>query len=368
MKIPLMNLTAQYEQLKPEIDAAIKDVVENSRFILGKETKELEAAVASYCGVKYAVGVASGTDALTLSLKALGIGSGDEVITTPYTFIATAEAVSQVGAKPVFADIDPLTYNIDPADIERRITPKTKAVIAVHLYGNPCDMDAIMSIAKRYGLKIVEDTAQAIGAEYGGKRAGSFGNAGCLSFYPSKNLGAFGDGGMVITNDVSLAEKVRLLRVHGSAKQYYHSVIGYNSRLDNLQAAILKIKLTALERWTEGRIAIARFYDSELKDHVVTPKVQKGCRHVYHLYVVRAGGAKEKLITFLNEKGIESRTYYPVPVHLQECYNILGYKRGDLPQSEGAAEETLALPIFPELTDAQKGLVVDTVKGFFRKR
>ena len=293
----------------------------------------------------------------------MGIKGGDEIITTPFTFVATAEAVSRAGAKPVFVDIDPRTYNIDPAKIEKAITPNTKAIIPVHLYGNPCDMDNILKIAKRHKLKVIEDAAQAIGAAYDGHKIGSFGDAGCFSFFPSKNLGAFGDGGMVVTNNKDTAEELRLLRVHGTTSKYHHSVIGFNSRLDNLQAAILSVKLRKLDEWTEKRRVIAGRYNSALKDMVVVPEEQGKGRHVYHLYVIRVAQDKRTaLLNFLNENGVDSRVYYPIPLHLQECYRGLGYKKGDFPETESAALETLALPLFPGLSVEQENYVIDMVK------
>ena len=363
MKIPLMNLSAQYEQLKDSIDKAIKDIAQSSRFVLGKETESFEQDMCKYCNVKYAIGVASGTDALILALTALGITRGDEVITTPFTFMATAEAISRVGGKPVFVDIDSQTYNINPAKIEKAITPNTKAIIPVHLYGNPCDMDSILKIAKEHKLKVIEDAAQAVGATYDNRKIGSFGDAGCLSFFPSKNLGAFGDGGMVLTDNKDIAEKLKILRVHGTTAKYRHSVIGFNSRLDNIQAAILSIKLKKLDEWTEKRREIVNRYNLALKDVAIIPKEQDKVKHVYHWYVIRVKKVKrDKLLNFLNENGIESRVYYPVPLHLQQCYKELGYNEGDFPEAERASLETLALPLFPEIDDNQKNYVIDTVK------
>jgi len=369
MKIPIMNLGAQYEQLKESIDKAMQRIAQSSSFILGKETEDFEREIAEYCGSKYAVGLNSGTDALILALTALGIKEGDEVITTPFTFVATAEAVSRVGAKPVFVDIEPLTYNIDPAKIEKAITQKTKALLPVHLFGNPCDMDSILKIAGKYKLKVIEDTAQAIGALYKGRKVGSFGDAGCLSFFPSKNLGAFGDGGMVVTNDKPLAERIRLLRVHGTTSKYRYSIIGFNSRLDNLQAAILSIKLTKLEEWNEKRRQVAKRYDEALKNTVTIPRVQKDGKHVYHLYVIRVDEKKrDGFVSYLNENGVEARVYYSLPLHLQECYKDLGYKKGDFPEAEKAGRETLALPLFPELGEKDQDYVVEKVqKGFKNK-
>jgi len=363
MKVPLMNLKTQYDELKDEIDACMTDIAGSSRFILGPETEDFENDIAKYCGTKYGLGVGSGTEALILALYALGLKEGDEVITTPATFIATAEAVSRVGAKPVFADIDPLTYNIDPEAAEKAVGPRTKAIIPVHLYGNPCDMERIGGIAERHGLKVVEDCAQAIGASYGGKKVGSFGVAGCFSFFPSKNLGAFGDGGMIVTDDDELYKRLKLLRVHGTTKKYHHSLIGFNSRLDNLQAAILSIKFKRLEKWNENRRRIAARYSEALKDIAGVPVEQKNARSVYHLYMLRVDEPKrDPLVRYLNEEGIQARVYYPVPVHLQECYRDLGYKQGDFPEAERASEETFALPLYSGMTEEQADYVIENVR------
>jgi len=367
MKIPIMNLGAQYEQLKESIDKAMQRIAQNSSFILGKETEIFEKEIADYCGVKYGVGVNSGTDALILALTALGIKENDEVITTPFTFVATAEAVSRVGARPVFVDIDPETYNISPAKIEKVITKNTKAIIPVHLFGNPCDMDPILKIAEKHGLKVIEDAAQAIGSVYKSRKAGSFGDAGCLSFFPSKNLGAFGDAGMAVTNDQHLADKIKLLRVHGTTSKYRYSVIGFNSRLDNLQAAILSIKLKKLDEWNEGRRKVAARYNEALKSVVITPEEQTGGRHVYHLYVISVDkGKRDGLVDFLNQNGIEARTYYSIPLHLQKCYKDLGYKQGDFPNAEKAGRETLALPLFAELKKEEQDFVTEKVKEYIK--
>lgn len=368
MKIPLLDLRRQYKSIKSEIDAAIQKVIDDQDFVLGDAVKGLETKIAQYCGTKHAVGVASGTDALILALRAMGIRDRDEVITSPFTFFATAEAVSLVGAKPVFVDIDPKTYNIDPFLIEKGITASTKAIIPVHLYGQAADMDPIRRIAKKHNLLILEDNAQSIGAAYKGAKAGSLGDAAGLSFFPSKNLGGFGDGGMVVTNNSSFAETVRLLRVHGSSKRYIHSVIGTNSRLDNLQAAVLLVKLGYLDKWLEARRRDADYYNTNLKGLPITiPFVPEYNVHTYYMYVIRVPGVQEKLLRYLTDSGIESRVYYPIPLHLQECYKFLGYKKGDLPESEKASTETLSLPIFPEMTLAEKDYVISKVKSFFEK-
>lgn len=369
MNIPLLDLKAQYNTIRQEAEAVLKNVIENQDFILGAEVRELEKEVAAYCGTKYGVGVASGTDALILALRALDIGPGDEVITTPFTFFATAESVSLVGAKPVFVDIEPKTYNIDPNLIEARITKKTKAIIPVHLYGQCADMDPIMAIARKHGLKIIEDNAQAIGATYKGKKSGSIGDIGALSFFPSKNLGAFGDAGMVVTNDEKLAERIKSLRVHGSHIRYIHSEIGMNSRLDNLQAAVLRIKLRYLDKWLEARRKNAAFYTEKLKGlPVVCPSVPSYNTHTYHQYTLRAKTGRDGLMKHLIDGGIETRTYYPIPLHLQDCYKSLGYKAGSMKESEKACEEAFSIPIFPELTKKEIALVTESISKYFHNR
>jgi dTDP-4-amino-4,6-dideoxygalactose transaminase len=366
VSIPLLDLRGQYRSIKSEVGRVLDQVMDDQDFILGEDVKGLENEVAAYCGARHGVGVASGTDALILGLKALGIGAGDEVITTAFTFFATAEAVSIVGAKPVFVDIDPKTYNIDVSKIERKISGSTKAIIPVHLYGQCADMDAILSIAKRHALKVVEDNAQAIGATYKLRRAGSMGDLGCLSFFPSKNLGAFGDAGMVVTNDPGLADKIKALRVHGSSVRYIHSMIGMNSRLDNLQAAILRVKLGHLDGWLEARRRNAAYYNDRLRGLPLTlPYVPEGNVHTYHQYVLRVKDGLEDIIKFLKDGGIEARTYYPVPLHLQECY--LGYKKGDLKVSEEAALTTFALPVYPELGRDGLDYVTGRLKAYFER-
>lgn len=373
-KIPLLDLQAQYENIEQEVLQAIKGVYDHKVFVLGPEVKRLEEEVAGYSNTNYGIGVASGSDALLLSLMAQGIGPGDEVITTPYTFFATAGSVSRLGAKPVFVDIDQKTYNILPDKIESKITPKTKAILPVHLYGQCADMEPIMEIGERYNLPVIEDAAQAIGAEYVknsiSEKAGTMGICGCLSFFPSKNLGCMGDGGMIITNDAPLAEKVAILRVHGSKSRYYHEIVGLNSRLDTLQAAILLVKLKYLDAWSEKRRKNAALYNelflsNGLLNVVTPPFVEFENKHIYNQYVIRVQ-RRDKLKEFLKEKGAGTEIYYPVPLHLQECYRQLGYREGDLPNAEEAARETLALPIYPELTQSQQEMVVDFIKEFFR--
>jgi dTDP-4-amino-4,6-dideoxygalactose transaminase len=363
VKIPLTDLKAQYNSIKDEIDAAIHRVVEQGQFILGPEVKAFEEEMAAYCGTEYAVGVASGTDALHLALLALGIKDGDEVITTPFTFIATAESIAKCGAKPVFVDIDPKTYNIDPAQIELKITPKTKAILPVHLYGQPAAMDRILEIAKRHNLKVIEDCAQALGAEYNGKKVGSLGDAGCLSFFPSKNLGAYGDGGMVVTNDPAIADTVKILRVHGSKATYQHVMHGFNSRLDSLQAAILRVKLKHLDKWNELRRSRASLYTRLLSqvNAIEPPYIEKHNRSSCNYYTIRLKDSRlnrDQLRKRLESKGIQSMVYYPLSLHLQEVYKYLCHKPGDFPQSEQAQEQVLSLPMYPELSEEQvKGIV-----------
>ncbi|MCK4852425.1 MAG: DegT/DnrJ/EryC1/StrS family aminotransferase [Candidatus Omnitrophica bacterium] len=367
MKIPLLDLKAQYKPIKQEIDEAVASVVDSQHFILSEEVTALEEEIAAYTGAGHAVGVASGTDALILALRALGVGKKDAVITTPFTFFATAEAISVVGATPVFADIDPETYNIDPDKIEEMLRDTVKAVIPVHLYGQCADMDRIMDISKKYDLKVVEDCAQAIGAAYKGRKAGSFGEAGAFSFFPSKNLGGFGDGGMVVSSDAGLTERVKRLRVHGSQRQYVHTEVGYNSRLDSIQAAVLRVKLKKLDSWLDRRRAIARRYDEALSSPgITTPKTAEGGTHTYHQYTIAAHD-RDSLLKYLNDKGISARVYYPVPLHLQPCYKDLGYKEGDFPAAEKASKEVLSLPVYPGLSDENIDHIIQTVRDFHRQ-
>lgn len=371
MEIPLVHLHRQYQNIKPGIDKAVKKVIDAQAFIMGEEINALERSIAGYCNVKYAVGVSSGTDALFLSLKALGIKEGDEVITTPFTFIATAEAISNTGATPVFADIDKRTYNIDPEKIEEKMTKRTKAIIPVHLYGQCADMDSISAVSRKYGLKIVEDCAQSLGALYKNRRSCSLGDIGCISFFPSKNLGGFGDGGMVATDNAELAEKIKLLRVHGSSVRYVHSVVGYNSRLDNLQAAVLNVKLEQLDGWIEKRIRNAKALNEAFKDigDIITPYVPNYNIHTYHQYTLRVDEKiRDSFVDHLNKSGIESRVYYPIPLHVQECYKFLGYNPGSLPESSKAARSTLVLPVFPEMSDDEKEYIIKTVREFYQTK
>ena len=362
--IPLVDLTAQYHSIQKEIDAAVHATLESGHFILGPAVSTFEESVASYLGVDQAIGLASGTDALVLALRALNIGAGDEVIVPAYTFFATAGTVMSVGAKPVFVDIDPVTYEMDVAQIQERITPRTKAVIPVHLYGQPADMDTILELARAHGLKVIEDNAQAFGATYRGKKTGAIGDIGCLSFFPTKNLGAYGDGGMVVTNDARLAERMRMLRTHGWKKKYYSEEVGYNSRLDALQAAILQAKFPHVEEWNQKRRAIAHCYSEQLAPlGVIVPVECDWGTHVYHLYIIRSS-RRDEFRAFLKEKGVATEVYYPLPPHLSTPCRKLGYQEGDFPHAERASQETLALPLYPELTTEQIDHVIQAIGEF----
>ena len=352
--IPLIDLKKQYETIKDEINKTIQQVINDGRFILGPDVAAFEEKMTAYLGVKYAVGVGSGTDALEIALLALGIGDGDEVITTPFTFIATAEAITNCGARPVFVDIDSKTYCIDPDLIEAKITEKTKAILPVHLYGHPAEMDKILNLAKKYNLKVIEDCAQALGAEYKGIKVGSIADAGCLSFFPGKNLGCFGDGGMMVTNNEEVYTKAKMLRHHGSKKKYYHSISGFNSRLDTLQAAILRVKLKYLDEWNERRRQNAKFYAELLSKSatVTVPFVSPQGKHSYNYYTIRVK-ERDEVQQELKLAGIGNMVYYPLCLHLQEVYRELGYKAGDFPEAEKASEEVLSLPMFAELAEGQ---------------
>ncbi len=386
MKVPLLDLKPQYRALKTELDAALLRVAESQHFILGPEVKALEAAAAKYSGCKHGIGISSGTDALLIALMALDIGNGDAVITTPYTFFATAGTLARVGARPLFVDIDPATFNISPAAIEKFIATQcekkggqlvhrssgttVRALMPVHLYGQVADMSSIMAIAKANGLRVIEDAAQAIGSEDAqGRRACSIGDIGCLSFFPTKNLGAFGDAGMCVTNDDALASRLEILRVHGGKPKYYHKVIGGNFRLDEIQAAVLNVKLPHLDAWTAGRQRNAAFYDAAFKraglgDKIVTPPAGRG-RHIYNQYCIRAK-RRDELRAFLAEQGVGTEIYYPLALHMQECFAYLGHQPQDFPESARAAQESLALPIYPELTEDQLQYVVDSIARFER--
>jgi dTDP-4-amino-4,6-dideoxygalactose transaminase len=351
--IPLLDLTSQYHSIQPEIDAAIRQVLESGHFIIGPNVTALEQEMAAYLGVQHCIGVASGTDALILALRALNIGPGDEVIVPAYTFFATAGTVLTVGARPVFVDIDPVTYCIDVRQVEQYITPRTKAIIPVHLYGHPANMDDLLALARTHHLKVIEDNAQAIGASYMGRKTASLGDISCLSFYPTKNLGAYGDGGMVVTDDEALAGRVRRLRTHGWKKKYFPEELGYNSRLDELQAAILRVKLRHLDRWNAARRQVASWYAGRLPAlGIPLPSEAPGMQHVYHLYVVRLP-RRDAVQQALKAVGIASEVYYPQPVHLAAPCRELGYQPGSMPVSERASLETLALPLYPEMTIEQ---------------
>jgi dTDP-4-amino-4,6-dideoxygalactose transaminase len=369
-RIPLIDLVRQYHSIKKEIDEAISKIMESGSFILGENVKAFEREFATYLNSKYAIGVGSGTDALHLALEAIGIAPRNEVITVSHTFTSTVFTIVQSGALPVLVDVDPVTYTIDPKLVERAITDRTKAIIPVHLYGQPADMDSIMEIANRHNLWVVEDAAQAHGAEYmGGKKVGSIGHAGCFSFYPSKNLGAYGDGGMIVTNDEEVAEKVSMLREYGQKNKYHHLMLGYNSRLDEIQAAILRVKLKYLEIWNEKRRKNAKVYNDLLKDMsdlINLPVEVKGRKHVYHLYVIRAK-KREELREFLSVKGISSDIHYPIPVHKQPAYINLTKANTKLPVTEQLSSEVLSLPMFPELKEEEIKYVVDSIRQFYGK-
>jgi dTDP-4-amino-4,6-dideoxygalactose transaminase len=372
MKVPLLDLKEQNDNLRPEIEAALGRVLDTNGFILGGEVAELEKELAAYCGVKHAIGCASGSDAILLALMALDVGPGDEVITTPYSFFATVSSITRLGATPVFADIEPATYNIDVAQVEAKITNRTKAIEPVHLYGQCADMAGLKEICERRGIPVVEDAAQAIGAAENGTSAGAIGTIGCFSFYPSKNLGGMGDGGFVTTNDDALADKLRALRVHGSLEKYYHKYVGLNSRLDGFQGAVLRVKLPHLDGWTERRRENAAryrqlFMDRGLLEQVTVPFERANARHIYNQYVIRVADQRDELRAWLTDKGIGTDIYYPVPLHMQECFAYLGYSAGQMPESEKAAAQTLALPIYPELKVEQQEYVADTIAEFFAR-
>jgi dTDP-4-amino-4,6-dideoxygalactose transaminase len=364
--ISILDLKTQYWSIKDEIDAAVLGVMESGHFVLGPNVKALEQEVADYVNCQYGVGVASGSDALRLSFAALDIGPGDEVITTPFTFVATANTISHTGARPVFVDVDPRTFNIDPAKIEAVITKRTRAIVPVHLYGQPAEMDEILKIARRHDLYVVEDCAQAIGAEDGARRVGSFGDVACFSFYPTKNLGAYGDGGMVTTNNPDIAERIDVLRRQGGKTKYYHEVLGFNSRLDEMQAALLRVKLRHLDDWQAGRRRVAARYDELLSavERVRVPYVRPDVTHVYHQYTICVP-RRDDLQAYLKECGIGSMIYYPLPLHRQGLYADLGYAEGSLPVSEEAGREVISLPTYPELTEEQIQRVAGAIREFF---
>ncbi len=367
MQIPIFTPVRQYLNLKDEIDSAIWKVLNEGNFILGEEVKEFESKISEYLGVKHAIGVASGTDALQIALMAIELKPGDEVITTPFTFVATAEAILLLGGKPVYVDIDEKTYNINPDLIEEKITEKTKAIIPVHLYGQPAEMDKIIDIARRYNLYAIEDSAQALGAEYKGRKVCTFGDLACISFFPTKNLGAFGDAGMIVTDNDELAEKVRMIRVHGSKVRYNHEILGVNSRLDTIQASVLLVKLKYLDEWNDKRAEIAKKYTEGLSDvdGLVTPYSKPDCKHIYHQYTIKTN-RKDELAQFLKEKGIQTAVHYPIPLHLQKAFSYLGYKEGDFPISERCSKEVLSLPMFPELKDDEIEYIIESIRQFYK--
>ncbi len=365
MKVPFLDLKAQYASIRDEISSCLQQVLDNTAFAGGPFVKQFEKEFASFCQTDFAIGLGSGTAALWAAIQGLGIGESDEVITTPNTFIATAEAISFSGAKPVFVDIDEQTYNMNPQLLEDAITPKTKAIIPVHLYGQTADMDPIMEIAKAHGLYVIEDACQAHGAEYKNQRSGSIGDAGCFSFYPGKNLGAYGEAGIVATNNARLKEKIQMFRDHGQMKKYYHSMIGWNARMDGFQGAVLSVKLKYLDEWNKARRKNAKRYNDLLANinGIITPTEADYAKHVYHLYVIRAP-KRDKLLTALAENDVFCGIHYPVPLHLQDAYSSLGYKKGSFPITEKCAEQLLSLPMFPELTPEQIEHVVEKIKGF----
>lgn len=395
MNIPLIDMQRQYNYLSSEIDKAIKEVCSSGKYILGNKVNKFEEEAANYLGCKYSISCANGTDALILSLTALGVKQGDEIITTPYTFFATAEAISKVGAVPVFIDVDKKSYNINPSMIEKKISDRTRGIIPVHLFGNPANIKDIIDIANRYNLFVIEDACQSIGAEYKGKMVGTFGDTGCFSFFPTKNLGAFGDGGMVVTNNDRIAKLIKGLRTHGSGKpgkeaydvlynesteiidklsefndicneKYYNYLIGFNSRLDEIQAAILSVKLKSLDKWIAARQRLSEYYSKELKNsNLVTPYISNDSKSAYNLYVVQSE-KRDKLVKYLKEFGISTGIYYPVPLHLQKVYSRLGYKEGDFPVSEYLSKRTLALPLFPELTKDEQEYIIKCIYEFER--
>jgi dTDP-4-amino-4,6-dideoxygalactose transaminase len=390
MNVPLLDLQAQYATIKDTVRAAVDDIFESQRFVLGAQVAALEEEIAGFCGVPYAVGCASGTDAILLSLKALGVGPGDSVVTVPFTFFATAGAIVNLGARPIFVDIEAAGYEMDPDSLDRffirecEFNPSTgitmhtpsnttvKAIVPVHLYGQCADMNAILAIAQRYHLPVVEDACQAIGAVYGDRMAGALGDLGCFSFFPSKNLGGAGDGGMVVTSNPQLAERVRLLRTHGAHATYYHSIVGFNSRLDEIQAAVLRAKLPHLKAWSQARSENAMKYARDFEaagvlSHITLPTIFPGRTHIFHQYVVRCQ-MRDELQAFLKSAGVGSAVYYPVSLHEQECFRYLGYAATDLPQSRVASKEVLALPIYPELTDEQILYVVDSIAAFYKAK
>lgn len=365
MNIQMVDLKRQYLKIKTEIDNAIQEVLDSTQFILGKKVQEFEKNASEYLGVKYAVGVANGTDALQIAMMALGIGKDDEVITTPFTFVATTETIVMLGAKPVYVDIDPLTYNINPEKIKEKITPKTKAILPVHLYGNPAEMDEILKIAKEHNLYVIEDSAQAFGSEYKGRKVCTFGDVACISFFPSKNLGCYGDGGMVVTNNDEIHEKVRMIASHGSKVRYVHETLGMNSRLDALQAAILNVKIKYIDEWNEKRAQFAKLYSEKLSSvpQVKTPTQKDYAKHIYHQYTIRVE-KRDELQKYLASKNIPTAIHYPIPLHLQPAFKGFA-EEGSLPEAEKAAKEVLSLPMHPDLMDEEIEYITNSIKEFY---
>jgi dTDP-4-amino-4,6-dideoxygalactose transaminase len=372
MKVPLLDLQAQYQTIRDEVRAATERVFESQQFVLGAEVQTLEEEIANYSQTKFAIGCASGSDALLLALMSCGIGPDDEVITTPFSFFATASAITRLSARPVFVDIDERTFNINPSLVASAVMERTRAIVPVHMYGQCAEMDPLIELGREHSIPIIEDAAQAIGAEHRGRRAGSMGTIGCFSFYPSKNLGGAGDGGMLTTNDLDHAGRLRMLRVHGEEQKYHHKIVGINSRLDVLQAVVLRVKLPHLDAWSGARQRNAQQYelmfgDAGLSEEIGLPFVRPGARHIFHQFVIRiSDGRRDALREHLRARGVGTDVYYPVPLHLQECFAYLGYKEGDFPVAERAAKETLALPVYPELTDEQQDYVVSSISEFFR--
>uniref|UniRef100_A0A7V4E4R7 DegT/DnrJ/EryC1/StrS family aminotransferase n=1 Tax=candidate division WOR-3 bacterium TaxID=2052148 RepID=A0A7V4E4R7_UNCW3 len=365
MKIPIIDLVRQHKPIMDELVDAFKKVVESGQFILGYELEQFEKEAANYLGSKYALGVGNGTDALILALRAIDVQKGDEVITTPFTFFATAETIAILGAKPVFVDIEDETLNIDVTKIEEKITKRTKAILPVHIFGQGAKIEKILEIARSYNLKVIEDTAQGFGAKRNGKYLGTFGDVGTFSFFPTKNLSCLGDGGLITTQDEAIYDIIKKLRVHGSPRKYYHEMLGYNSRLDTLQAAFLRVKMKYIDRWNERRREIAAIYNRELSPYVRVPEVDEGNIHIYHQYTIRTD-RRDELNAFLNQRGIMTQVHYPIPLHLQPALSYLGYKEGDFPVAEKATKEVLSLPVFPEMTDEEINYVIDSIKDFFR--
>lgn len=366
MKVSFIDLNKQHKPIKQELIQAFERILDSSQFILGEEVKQFESEVASYIGTKYAIGVSNGTNALLLSLRALDIGQGDEVITTPFTFIATAEVIAMLGAKPVFCDIEPETFNINPDKITGIISDRTKAILPVHLFGQSADMNKIMQIAQENNLEIVEDMAQAIGSSYKDRKVGTFGDTAGISFFPTKNLNALGDAGMILTNNEELDKRLRALRVHGAAKKYHHDFLGYNDRLDAIQAAFLQVKLKYLDEWNEKRRQIAKKYNEDLRDIVQIPYIKPGNETIYHQYTIRTP-KRDELRQYLSENGIGTAIHYPIPLHLQKAFAYLGYKEDDFPEAEKASQEVLSLPIHHILTDEEVDYVITTIRQFFDK-